>query len=168
MELNWCVTISLKMVSNKHTNCSAENDVSYFQPQSCSTKAQIFLGFLQRAMSYKYFKQFLGYVNREFSVPYLRIHKTAVKSVSLCAFQDMYIRNIITLIVSWACSVQFLIPLRSTEICFAFWADLRMLECSEGTAHEDLTLFLFLCSLKDFQQLLLYLTYCKRDYNSVL
>lgn len=140
MKPNWCVTFSLKMVSNKHTNSSAENDISHFHQQNSSIKTQIFLGFLQRAMSYKYFKQFLGYVNQEFSLPYLRIHKTAVKSVSLHAFQDVYICNIITLIVSWACSVQQLIPLRSTDISCAFWADLSLLECREGTAHEDLTL----------------------------
>lgn len=140
MEPNRYATFSLKMVSNKHTNCSTENDISYFHLQKSSTKPQIFLSFLQRAMSYKYFKQFLGYVSWEFSLPYLRIHMTAVKSVSLHAFQEVYIRNIITLIVSWAFSVQQLIPLRSTEIYCAFWADLPMPECREGTAHEDLTL----------------------------
>lgn len=104
-----------------HTNCSVENCASYFHLQKSAARTQIILNFLQRAMSYKYFKQLWGYVNQGFSLPYLRIHKTAVKSVSLCAFQALYICNIMSVIVSWACSVQQLICLSSTEIRLHFW-----------------------------------------------
>lgn len=38
---------------------------------------------------------------------------------------------------------------------FAFLADLSMLKCREGVAHEDLTLLLYLCSFNDSRQLLL-------------